>query len=740
MGKLGKITRRAFLVGAVAVTGGVAVGAYVLTRDPKNPLDPERGATLNSYVIVDQSGVTIIVPRAEMGQGVQTSLAALVAEELEVPLDQVRVEHGPPAAAYATTVMMTPREYDAEPQGEMVSSLMAGMTRLLGMQVTGGSTSALDAFDKMRISGAAAREMLIDAAAQRLGVGRDQLRAEAGEIIATDGTRLTYAELAADAASLTPPDNPPLKKPEDWVLIGKSQPKLDQPAKATGTAPFALDTRSDGMKFATVKMNPRIGAALNSFDASEAQGMAGVEEIFAIDGGVAVVANNTWLAMQAAEAITFDWAEADHGATTEEIFADIEAAFDLDPNVTARDEGEVTTPDDALTAEYRAPFLSHAPMEPMNATVLFTGDRLEIWAGVQGPIITRKQAADIVGLKDDDVTVHTTIMGGSFGRRGFNDFVLQAVQVAREMPGTPINMTWSREEDMRHDYYRPGAIARLSAGLNQNGMMDNLRGQFASASVMRASLKAFTGRDLSTPDTLITEGCADQPYAIENALVTGHVPERSPRIGFWRSVGHSMNAFFWESFVDEMAHKAGMDPLAFRLAHIEPEHAPTAQVLKTVAEMANWTGETPAGKGRGIAVTYSFGTPVAEIVEISDRDGDISIDKVWIAADLGKIIDPGNVEAQLIGGAIYGLSAALYGEITFEDGGVVEGNFYDYDALRMSNTPDFEVQALALGGPVGGVGEPGTPPAAPALANAIFDLTGERIRELPLRKTLSFVA
>ncbi len=739
MGKLRTFTRRAFLVGAVAVTGGVAVGAYVVTRDPKNPLSPDEGATLNSYVIIDQNGVTIIVPRAEMGQGVQTTLAALVAEELEVPLDQVRVEHGPPAPAYATTKMMTPREYHAEEQSGVVSTVMAGMSRVMGLQVTGGSTSTFDAYDKMRLSGAAAREMLIDAAAARLGVGRDQLRASAGNIVATDGTTLSYAELAADAAQIAPPENPSLKDPADWTLLGKSQTRLDQPAKATGTAPYAADLRLDGMMFATVRMSPRIEGEMLSFDASEAEAMAGVEKIIDIGGGVAVVARNTWLAMQAADAITFDWGEAAYGATTDEIFADIEAAFDSDPNITALEEGAVTAGDDDLEAEYRAPFLAHAAMEPMTASAHFTGDKIEIWAGVQGPIGVRKLVADIAGLNTDDVTVHTTIMGGSFGRRGFNDFVEHTAKIAVAMPNVPVSVTWSREEDMRHDYYRPGAVARLRAGLS-DGKIDNLRGQFASASVMRATLKAFTGRDLSTADPLITEGCADQPYGIQNALVTGHVPERTPRIGFWRSVGNSMNAFFWESFVDEMAEKAGQDPLAFRLAHIEGEHDPTAQVLKTVAEMAGWSGQTPEGKGRGIAVTYSFGTPVAEIIEVSDRDGSIAIDKVWIAADLGTVVDPGNVEAQLIGGAIYGLSAAIHGEITFEDGGVVEGNFFDYDALRMSNTPEFAVTALSLGGPIGGVGEPGTPPAAPALANAIYDLTGQRLRELPLRKAFDFIA
>ncbi|MZR14025.1 molybdopterin-dependent oxidoreductase [Maritimibacter sp. DP07] len=738
MGKLGKITRRVFLVGAVAVTGGVAVGAYAVTRDPKNPLKPDEGASLNSYVIIDQDGVTVIVPRAEMGQGVQTSLAALVAEELEVPMDMVRVEHGPPAKAYANNKFLLPRGYDAEPPMKMVNTVMEAMPRMLGMQITGGSMSTVDAWDKNRIAGAAAREMLISAAAERLGVGRDQLRAENGAIVATDGTRLPYAELAEAAATMTPPDNPPLKDPADWKLIGKPLPKLDQPAKATGTAPFGIDTRADGMKFATVKMAPRIEGEMVSYDASEAEGMAGVEKIIDLGDGVAVVASNTWLAIQAAEAIRFEWGPAPYGATTDEIFADLEAAFDTEPNITPHDHGEVTESDDDLVAEYRAPFLSHAPMEPMNATALYTGDRLEIWAGVQGPIITQQQAAEAVGLKQDQVTLHTTIMGGSFGRRGFNEYAIYAARVAKEMEGTPVNVTWSREEDMRHDHYRPGAIARMRGRLDGD-RIDTFKADLSAASVMRATMKAFMGIDRQTADAMITEGVAEQPYGFPNVLIRGYVPERTPRVGFWRSVGNSQNAFFMESFIDELAHKAGADPLAFRLAHIEGTDAETAEVLRTVRDMANWTGETPEGKGRGVAVTYSFGTPVAEIIEVSDQDGAVKIDKVWIAADLGKIVDPGNVEAQLISGAIYGLSAAMLEEITFEDGKVVEGNFWDHDALRMNNTPDFEVTALALGGAVGGVGEPGTPPAAAALANAIYDLNGTRLRRMPFRHDIDFV-
>ncbi|WP_298491991.1 molybdopterin cofactor-binding domain-containing protein [uncultured Maritimibacter sp.] len=737
MSKLGTFTRRAFIVGSVAVAGGVAFGAYKVTEDPGNPLEPAEGAALNRFVIIDQSGVTVIVPRAEMGQGVQTTLAALVAEELAVPMSMVKVDHGPPSKDYGNPAFLIPRNYDSSPPNAVAKSVMEAVPRIFGMQITGGSSSMVGAAQEMRVAGASAREVLISAAADRLGVGRDQLRAENGAIVATDGTTLPYAELAEAAAAIDPPQNPTLKSPDDWVLLGKSQPRLDQPGKATGTAMFGIDKRMEGMKFATVRMTPRIGGEMVNFDASAAEGMPGVEKVVDLGHGIAVVASNTWLAMQAAQAVEIEWGPAPYGATTDEIFADLEAAFDTDPNDVPEEEGEITEAESDIVAEYRAPFLSHAPMEPMTAAALYTGDHLTLWAGVQAPVITQKQAAKLVGLSPEDVTVETTIMGGSFGRRGFNDFALQAAQIAAAMPGTPISLTWSREEDMSHDYLRPGAIARMR-GAVKDGRIDMLKADLSAGSVMRATMKAFMGIDRPMPDPMVTEGVALQPYQIPNKRIAGYVPERTPQVGFWRSVGASQNAFFMESFVDEMARAAGEDPFAFRLKHIEPLHTPSANVLKTVAEMSNW-GTTPAGKGRGIAISYSFGTPVAQVVEISDEDGAIKIDKVWIAADLGQIFDPGNVEAQLIGGSIYGLSAAIHGAITFEDGAVVEQNFYDYDALRMHTTPVFEVSLLASGGHIGGVGEPGTPPAAPALANAIFDLTGQRIRTLPLRNEVDFL-
>ncbi len=738
MGRLRTITRRSFLVGSVAVAGGVAFGTYQVLRDPKDPKIETSGTVMNPWVVIDQRGVTIIVPRAEMGQGVQTTLAALVAEELEVALEAVNIEHGPPGEAYANNALMIGRDYDAGPPSGIGGAVMGQLPKILGLQVTGGSTSTVDAFDKMRHAGAAARIVLIEAAAARLGLGPDQLRAEAGEIVATDGRRLPFAALAEDAARIAPPKRPALKRPGEWRLLGKSQPRRDQMAKATGTASFAVDIRLPGMKFATVKRNPHLGGEMRAFDASAAEAMPGVVAVVPLDDGFAVVADNTWLAMQAAEAVTPDWGPAPYPPTTDAIFAKIAEAFAAKPNITARDEGDaepIAAP--TLSAEYRAPYLAHATMEPMSAAALFRDGAVEIWAGNQAPIMLRDDAAKALGIKADKVTVHTPFMGGGFGRRSFVGFGVQAAQIAKALPGTPVSVTWSREEDTRHDYYRPGALARLSATL-EGGRIARLSADLASPSLMGASMRDMTGLNFTPPDRTLTEGAGDQPYAIDAIRVRGFAADVDIPIGYWRSVGNSQNAFFWESFIDELAHAAGADPVDFRLAHIRPEHAPSADVLERVAEIAGWGRPKPANVGRGVAFTHSFGTPTAEVIEVIDEDGLIRVARCFIAADPGLVLDPANVEAQLIGGAIFGLSAAINGEITFEDGAVVEENFPDYDVLRMPTTPTFEVALLSTGDRPSGIGEPGTPPAAPALANALFDLTGTRARQLPLWRAFDF--
>ncbi len=744
MSRLGKIARRTFLFGSVAIVGGVAFGVYKIKQDAPNPLVSGDGAvTLNPFLILNQDGVTIIAPRAEMGQGVHTTWAALLAEELDVDWDKITVLHGPPAKAYYNSALLSEalpfRNYRVGEFQEAMRSFVGDAAKLLSLQVTGGSTSMKDGWMRVREAGAVARETLKLAAAQQLGVTVAELRTENGQVIAADGTSIPYIDLAVAAAAIDPPQVA-LRDPATWRMLGKNQPRVDMVGKATGTAPFAIDTRLDGMRFATVRMNPRRSGMI-SFDATNAITMDGVEKIIDLGDGIAVVANNTWLAMQAADAVSVVWDVAAYPAENEQLFEKIAQAFDTDPNATPRNDGDVDADHGGtvLTAEYRIPWLAHATMEPMNATALFSGDRLEIWSGNQAPVLVRDQSAAALGLDPENVTVHTTLMGGGFGRRSEVDFSVLAAKVAREVPDIPVNVTWSREEDMQHDMYRPAALARFR-GVVRDGQAILIDGQVAAPSVSKQSGKRLTGQDMPGPDRETLAGSFDQPYGIPNFRMRGHLADLTVPIGFWRSVGNSMNGFFFDSFIDEMAHAAGRDPLQFRLELIRREHEPSAQVVEAVAEMSNWTGQTPDGIGRGVAFTYSFGTPVAQVIEVSQpAGGPVRINKVWIACDVGVALDPRNIEAQMTGGAIYGLSAAVSGEITFADGMVEQRNFPDFDPLRMHNAPAFDVRILQNNRFIGGAGEPGTPPAAAALANALFDLTGVRARELPLIRTFDLL-
>ena len=738
MASLGKIARRSFLIGSAAIVGGVAFGAYKFTRPLDNPLDAGPGeAALNPFVFIDQAGVTIITPRAEMGQGVHTTLAALAAEELDVAWEDVRVLHGPPAQAYYNSTLMSAglpmAEYNKSAFMHSVSEALGHANKLMGLQLTGGSTSMTDGYERLRHAGASARETLKLAAAQRMGVDAGLLKTENGAVIAPDGTAVPYTELAEAAAGIEAPQVE-LRPKSEWKYLGTTMPRVDMLAKATGTAEFGVDVRVPDMKFATIKMSPRLGAPLVSMDAQAAEAMPGVERVIKLNGGFAVVARNTWLAFQAADAVEVQWGEAPYPHEQDEIWQAIEASFDGDRNSKMRDDGDAdNVPSGAteITAEYRMPFLAHATMEPMNATALYTGDALEMWCGNQGPTIVRDQCAAAVGLEPEQMTLHTTLLGGGFGRRGESDFAVIAAQVAREMEGTPVQVTWSREEDMTHDFFRPAAIGRYR-GAVQDGKAVLLDGKVAGPSVTFGAMKRMTGFSGGGPDKVHVEGAFDQPYAIPNYRIEGYLTDLNMPIGFWRSVGASVNGFMHDSFIDELAHAAGADPLAFRLDLMRREHAPSAKVLEAVAEMSGWTGETPQGVGRGVAFTYSFGTPVAQVIEVQDEDGAIRIARAWIAADVGTALDPGNLEAQMYGGMIYGLSAAAFGEITFADGMVEQLNFPDYDALRIHNAPVTEVRILENNPHMGGAGEPGTPPSMSALTNAIFDLTGQRPRTLPL--------
>ena len=746
MSRLATLARRSFLVGSVAVLGGAAFGVWRYRQPHPNPLLdtlPDGSSAITPYVRIDAQGVTVITPRAEMGQGIHTTLAALVAEELDVDWDQLRVEHGPPGAAYYNRAMLEEGvpfgALDHSAAAEAMRGTMGVLAKFVGLQGTGGSSSVPDAFDKMRVAGAAARFALVAAAAQRLGVPASTLKTASGAVVAPDGRRLTYPELAADAAKVALPDDPPLKPRALWRYLGKSMPRVDMVGKCTGTATFGIDVRLPGMVFATVRMNPALDAPLTSFDATAAKAMRGVLQVVALPGGVGVVADNTWRAFQAAQAVRCEWGAPVYPPTTAALMEAVAASFDpKHEDKQWRDDGDVDqamAAGQALEAEYRVPYLAHATMEPMNAVAWLHDGQLDLWTGTQVPTIARDQAAKLAGLDTRRVHVHTTLMGGGFGRRAESDYVLQAVRLAMALPGKPVKLTWRREEDMGHDFYRPPAIARFR-GTTGQGTVQALDLRVASPSVL-ASQGGRIGLAPPGPDKLIADGLHDQPYALPHWRATTFRTPASVPVSSWRSVGNSFNGFFLESFLDELAHQAGADPMALRRTLLT--HAPSRAVLDAVAQLSGWGTPLEKGRGRGLAFHLSFGVPVAEVVEVTATPQGIRLDQLSIAADVGTALDPRNVEAQLQSGALFGLSAAMFGEITFAGGAVEQGNFHQYETLRMAQVPRIRVQVLDGGGPIRGVGEPGTPPAAPALANAIFQATGQRIRELPLRKHIAFV-
>lgn len=740
------ITRRSFMVLGAAFAGGAAFTAYKITEVPANPLVPAAGATpLNPWVIINADGITVIAPRAEMGQGISTTLAALVAEELDVDWAQVRVLHGPPAQAYYNAGfverMSNAPDYLASLRPKSHNPILAALPKVFSIQLTGGSTGAIGGFVQMRLAGAGAREALKAAAAKRLGVSADTLRTEAGTVIGAQ--TFTYAELAAEAVDLVPSDVA-FRDPSTWRYVGKPMPRLDMVAKSTGTEVFGIDIVLPGMKFATVRMNPKRGGAMLGFDPAPALALAGVEQVIDLGTGIAVVASNTWSAMQGAAAVTVDWGPADYPADTGAMLLRIEEAFTTDPDSRLRDDGDVEAElakGEVIEAEYRIPFLAHASMEPWNATAWVKPDGVEVWCGTQGPILTRDAIAGALGLDGDQVTLHTPAMSGGFGGRTDPVPAVLAARVAAALPGVPVKVTWSREEDMGQDFYRPAAIGRLSGRL-EAGRATALWGRTAAPSVARNALGRLVGFAPPGPDRGTVEGGFDQPYGLPHYRYDGHVADLTVPLGFWRSVGNSMNAFFLESFVDELALAAQADPLAFRLDLMRDTHAPSAAVLAKVAEMSGWDRLKRPGFGRGVAFCYSFGTPVAEVIEVQDTGAGIRMTRAWIACDLGLAMDPSIVEAQMTGGMVYGLSAAVQNAITFADQQVVEQNFHDHEPLRIHQTPGFEVAILNNNGTfghIGGAGEPGTPPAAPALANALYDLTGIRARELPLNRQFQFV-
>ena len=759
---MGKILRRTFLIGTAAIAGGVAFGAYQLNKTYPNPLKDDLAEgenTFNPYVkITSDNTVTILVPRAEMGQGVTTTLAALVAEELDVDMADLKVEIAPASYAYYNSAMLADgaplAHYNRSTLASAMRSSMSGLGKILGLQVTGGSSSIADAYDKLRQAGCAARETLKLAASEKSGIAIAELKTENAKVILPDGKTLTYGELAEAASQLDPPSDIKMRPASEWKILGKPTPRTDAFAKSTGAPIFGIDVDLPDMLYASVKMNPRLGGKMKNFDATEAKKIKGVFDVIDMTGpdnekfggGIAVIATNTWSAFKGVNAVEVEWDEAPYPATTGGIMGVIETALKSGDGDNLRDDGNVELAfadaprERVVEAQYRVPYLAHSTMEPMNATAQLKDGRLDIWTGTQAPTIVRSDCAYEAGVEEENTFVHSTYLGGGFGRRGEVDFARFAARVAKATNGKPVQVIWTREEDMTHDTYRPASISNWKARLDENGLPMAIDGQIATPSVI-ASVMARTYPSLSPagPDNTITHGAFDQPYTVENYRISGIKAPVDIPIGFWRSVGNSYNGFFHESFLDEIAVKSNLDPIEMRL-NLMKDHPTAIGVVNKVASMANWSAAKQEGRAKGFAFTLSFGCWVAQVIEVSQTDDGIKIENVWCAADIGEALDPAIVKTQIQSGIVYGLSSALGQEITFDDGMVEQTNFDSFDAMRMNQCPNMEIEILETADHRGGAGEPGTPPSIPALANAIHALTGKRIRSMPLSNEVDFYA
>jgi len=744
MGRIGTIARRTFLVGSAALLGGVAFGYYKYKQPVDNPLDDDLAqgeAALTPYVLINADGVTLITPRADKGQGAYSVQAALIAEELDVELDQIKVDPGPPSAAYWNTAIADEGvpfpSTDRGMAAETMRGFMGAVIKLMGMQITGGSTTVPDGFEKLRVAGAVARETLKAAAAEMSGLAVTQLKTERGAVVLPDGKRIPYEALAAKAAEIAPVTDVTLRPSTQWRLVGKPMQRVDMVAKSTGTQAYGIDLRMEGMVHAAVRVNPRKGGEMISFDASAVDGMRGVQKVIPVTGGVGVIADNTWRAFQAVDAIEVEWGAAPYPAEQDEHWQALADTIDAgDADATPRDDGDVAGNSATVEAEFRAPYLAHAPLEPMNATVLVTDSRVDVWTGNQIPRMTQASVAKMTGMELDDVHVHILMMGGSFGHRLEDEVVKRATELAMAMKGTPVKLTYKREEDTLQDFTRPIALMR-GRGAVADGKVTAMDIQVAAPSIMDSQMAERQGFPVPGPDTTITQSLWDQPYAIPNYRVTGY---RAPKLGpvsSWRSVGASQNGFFHENFLNTLIHAAGADPVEERLRLMTDD--PSRKTLEAVAEMSGWGGELAANKARGVAFCLSFGTPCAQIIEITNGEDGIKLDKVWVAAEVGKVVDPVNFENLVAGGVIWGLGHAINSQITYADGMAEQENFWDFEGLRINQAPEIIVRGMENRDHVTGVGEPPVPPVAPALAEAIFRATGERPTEMPFGNVYTFV-
>jgi isoquinoline 1-oxidoreductase beta subunit len=706
--------RRAFLKSAASLSAGLVVAFCMPGAARRVFAQDGMGAAMappNAFVrIAPDSSVTILLKHSEMGQGIWTSLPMVVADELDCDWSKVRVEHAPAAPAYAHTAF--------------------------GMQMTGGSTSTWESFTQLRQAGATARALLIAAAAQKWGVQPVDCHTEKGFVL-SGKHKAAYGELADAAARLPVPNETKLKDAKDFSLIGKPTRRLDSKVKVSGAAEFGLDVKRPNMLIALVARAPVFGAKVKSFDAAKAKAVAGVVDVVQVPSGIAVLGRHFWAAKQGRDALVVDW---DLGAgaalSTPAMIEDYRKLAQTAGNV-AKKAGNVDAVFEGgkvIEAEYGVPFLAHAPMEPLNCTVEIGADGCDIWTGTQFQTMDQGTTAAILGLKPEQVRIHTTFLGGGFGRRATpsSDFVAEAVQVAKAS-GKTVKVVWTREDDIHGGYYRPMWLSRLRASHGADGKpaawAHTIVGQSIIAVTPFEKVMVKDGIDETS-----VEGAADAPYlaAIPAHRVDLHSPTSPVSVLWWRSVGHSHTAFAVEGFLDELAHAAKADAVEYRRALL-PADARERKALDLAAAKFGWGKPLPKGHAAGVAVHASFESYVAQIAEVSVENGAIKEHRVVCAIDCGPVVNPLNVEAQMQSGIVYGLSAALHSELTFKDGRVEQSNFHDYPVLRLAEMPKIEVHIVPSTDKMGGCGEPGTPPIAPAVANAVFAATGKRLRSLPLR-------
>ncbi len=702
-------TRREFLKSSATTAGVAVLGMYVPGFGGKEAKAAGSLHTPNVWVhIADNNEITLISHMSEMGQGVHTALPALIAEELNVDVTKVKVATAPADPAY--------------------------VNGLLGAQITGGSTAIRDAWEKLRIGGAQVRTMLVQAAAQKWNVDASKLKAENG-VVSGAGKSATYGELAAAASSIPVPKEVALKDPAQFKVVGKAIPRLDTPAKVNGTAEFGIDASVPGMVYASIEMSPVIGGQAKSFDDSAVKTKPGVIGAYKINGGVAIVADTYWHAYSARKALKVDW-DLGEGAKldTKGLWSSTAAAektvapIKVRPDVGNADEA-LKGAAKVLKAEYRTQLVGHQPLEPMNMIANVQGDKCELIGPTQFQQGAQGMAAAAIGLKPENVTVKTTYLGGGFGRRIVTDFVVQAAEVSKAC-GRPVKVLWSREDDMKNDWYRPLGINRVEAGLDASGKPVAFKHQLNSRSITQV----LFGLPKNTLDPFMVEA-AVAPYEIANTSHDLIIHDHGFRVGYLRAVSHTMNCFANECFIDELAHAAGKDAVKYRLEMLEKEPR-FANVLKIAAEKAGWGKKLPAGRALGVALMEGYGTYMAQVAEVSVSGGDIKVHKVTVACDCGRMVNPGIVRQQLESGIVYGLSHALYSDITVTNGRVDQNNFNDFRVLRLNETPEMDITLVESTEKPGGTGEPSTSLIGPAVGNAIFNATGKRLRSMPFAKAI----